>query len=323
MTKITSTLSVMLLAASHLAAQTPPPNPNQVALLRWYHANVVTQFPLGQQGSGQIVFDGQSIWVAYGSHSGIGLSKLRASDGALLGNFPVDSPVFGTAFDGANIWVVMANGKVSKLRASDGVVLGTYHIGPVLLGVAFDGAHIWVSDTDGFNIAKVRIADGALLQRVSLGPEFSPRTMAFDGQHMWVTLNTAPTNQVAKVRVSDGVVLGTYPVGANVSGVAFDGTNVWVTAVTDGTVTELRASDGAHIATYTNVGPGAASIAFDGANMWVGNILSGTVTKFRVSDGAVVGTYSVPGPAIGLAFDGANMWVSGIINAGMGMVLKM
>jgi hypothetical protein len=44
------------------------------------------------------------------------VSRLRASDGGLLGNFPVGITPIGVAFDGANIWVANFNSKnVSKL----------------------------------------------------------------------------------------------------------------------------------------------------------------------------------------------------------------
>jgi DNA-binding beta-propeller fold protein YncE len=33
------------------------------------------------------------------------VTKLRASDGANLGTFPVGTEPYGVAFDGANIWV--------------------------------------------------------------------------------------------------------------------------------------------------------------------------------------------------------------------------
>ena len=37
--------------------------------------------------------------------SGDAVTKLRASDGANLGTFPVGSGPYGVAFDGANVWV--------------------------------------------------------------------------------------------------------------------------------------------------------------------------------------------------------------------------
>ena len=61
--------------------------------------------------------------------------------------------------------------------------------------------------------------------------------MAFDGANIWVT--NVGSNNVTKLRASDGTNLGTFPVGGNPPGVAFDGANIWVTNSNSGTVTKL------------------------------------------------------------------------------------
>jgi hypothetical protein len=58
-------------------------------------------------------------WVTI--HFGDSVTKLRASDGANLGSFPVGFRPWGAAFDGANLWVAnTGTNNVTKLRASDG-----------------------------------------------------------------------------------------------------------------------------------------------------------------------------------------------------------
>src|SRR5260370_37845132 len=76
-------------------------NPNQVALLRWYPANTVTQFKLGALRPVGVAFDGQNIWVV--SNADQAVSKIRASDGSLLGTFHVGNQPSSIAFDGANM----------------------------------------------------------------------------------------------------------------------------------------------------------------------------------------------------------------------------
>ena len=52
----------------------------------------------------------------------------------------------GLVFDGANIWVANdGSNSVTKLRASDGQVLGTFDVGSGAEGMVFDGTSIWVS----------------------------------------------------------------------------------------------------------------------------------------------------------------------------------
>src|SRR2546422_11304122 len=69
-------------------------------------------------------------------------TKLRASDGTVLGTFAVGTDPIGVAFDGANIWVANEGStNVTKLRASDGMVLGTFAVGTAPVGVAFDSVN--------------------------------------------------------------------------------------------------------------------------------------------------------------------------------------
>ena len=143
-------------AALPMLAQQGPINPKQVALLRWYPANVTTIFidswivPYGA------AFDGANLWVADLSfNNGYDVTEIRPSDGALLGRFTIGTEPYGIAFDGADIWVAnTSSNTVTKLRASDGTVLGTFVVGTGPYGVAFDGATVWTgnrTDSNGPN----------------------------------------------------------------------------------------------------------------------------------------------------------------------------
>ena len=84
------------------------------------------------------------------------VTKLRASDGANLGAFPVGSYPYGVAFDGSSIWVANRySGSVTKLRASDGANLGAFPVGSSPLGVAFDGSSIWVTNQNSGTVSKL------------------------------------------------------------------------------------------------------------------------------------------------------------------------
>src|SRR4029077_627243 len=101
-------------------------NPLQVALLKW-STNRTTTFAVGANPL-RIAFDGASVWVT--NEESFSVTKVRASDGAVQGNFTVRNAPVGISFDGANIWVANANGaNVSKLRASDGALLRTFTVG--------------------------------------------------------------------------------------------------------------------------------------------------------------------------------------------------
>ena len=63
-----------------------------------------------------------------------------------------------------------------------------------------------------------------------------PGALAFDGASIWVAHEGS--NNVMKLRASDGTNLGTFPVGANPIGVAFDGANIWVVNSSSNTVSK-------------------------------------------------------------------------------------
>jgi len=142
----------------------------------------------------------------------------------------------------------------------------------------------------------------------------------------------------------------TIPVGAAPLGVAFDGTNIWVTnsnsdnvtrinpatnlvvgspiptdigpqaLVFDGTniwtvtanstLQRFNATSGAPVGAPIGVG-GVGPLAFDGTNIWAVNTNGGTIARFNAATGATVGSPITVGTSPqGLAFDGTTMWVA-------------
>ena len=93
------------------------------------------------------------------------------------------------------------------------------------------------------------------------------------------------SNNVIKLRASDGAILGTYTIYAG--SICFDGTYIWVTNTgnsdtTNGNVIKVKASDGSVLGNYM-VGIGPDGICFDGTNIWVANVISNTVTKLTIT----------------------------------------
>ena len=64
-----------------------------------------------------------------------------------------------------------------------------------------------------------------------------PEGVAFDGANIWVA--NFLSNNVTKLRASDGGFVGTFSVGASPFGAAFDGANIWVANATSNSVSKL------------------------------------------------------------------------------------
>jgi DNA-binding beta-propeller fold protein YncE len=111
------------------------------------------------------------------------VTKLRASDGKVLGTFSVGNGPLGVAFDGADIWVANEGGHtVTELRASYGTVLGTFPGPNSPYGVAFDGTYVWVSGDVAMMV--LRASDGTEVFSRGVQSE----GVAFDGAYIWTAI---------------------------------------------------------------------------------------------------------------------------------------
>jgi DNA-binding beta-propeller fold protein YncE len=164
--------------------------------------------------------------------------------------------------------------------------------------LVFDGFYIWA--TNGSNVTKVD-PSGTIVGSFLAGA-YVPAIVC-DGAYLWAA--DSLSNKAVKLDLN-GNIVGTFSTGPYPIAITFDGTNIWTANNGDGTVTELRASDGAQVGTFAAVySPNA--IGFDGTNIVV---FGGTgLARVRASDGTLLDTTNIAGRTIyGLAFDGVNFW---------------
>ena len=274
-----------------------------VAMRRWDVLKPQVNVTVGAGPVG-VEFDGSHMWV--GNFTGNTVSKIRVSDGIVVGTFPVGNAPWRIAFDGANIWVANSGSNtVTKLRASDGANLGTFPVGTQPNGIAFDGTNIWVTNFNSNNVTRLRASDGSPQGTFNVG--MGPSGIVFDGAFIWTANHLS--SSVTKLRVSDGTNVATISILLGPYELTFDGLHIWTTNRLSDNVTKIRANDNANIGTFP-VGDNPYAIAFDGSNIWVVNRDSGIISKLRASDGASLGSYTIGGIPSGIAFDGANMWVT-------------
>jgi len=301
-------------------------NPLQIALKAWYNANNVAAFqgaPYNFNSPGGITFDGSNVWIANGG--GGTVSKIRASDGRLLGTFAAGSDPAALAFDGRRIWVAnhnlaSAHTTVTVLNASDGTPAFAATVGSNPNGMAWFGWAMYIGSNDGW--AYVIDNWGGLVCKRQLTTTSRLYDVAFDGSSMWFT--AIDDDSVIEVKTDNKCTVGTtIKLSSNSGpvGIAYDGTNLW-TANCGGNgcpgnaVAKIEPPFSTQKVRYYSVGSGPWSLAFDGANIWVVNYNGGTVTKLLAKDGSVTGTFlpcvtdgSAKKPQ-GIAFDAANMWVT-------------
>jgi hypothetical protein len=104
-----------------------------------------------------------------------------------------------------------------------------------------------------------------------------------------------------------GILVST---GSNPWGLAYDGTNIWVTNYGSNDITVFKATSGAYVTTYSSQGTGPKGITYDGAYMWVVNSTSNNVAKILDSNGDLAGSFPITSNGWDAAFDGTRVWVT-------------
>jgi hypothetical protein len=259
--------------------------------------------------------DGADLWVAnYYSDT---VSRVRASDGALLGTWTGASEVNYVLVAEGYVYalaVTSPNGKlylIDPTQPPGPVTTLTSSLGDASQSMAFDGTSIWTANYGGHNFSKVSHGlFGTTVTNIT-NSVTHPDAIIYDGSNMWVTDFTTGAEKIAKLDPSDGHVLLSVPVGQQPGYPVFDGTNIWVPC--SNSVTVIRASTGAVIATLTGNGldePFAA--AFDGERIAVTNWNGGTISLWKATSLTPLGSFRLGIRELpqGICSDGLNFWIA-------------
>jgi hypothetical protein len=139
-----------------------------------------------------------------------------------------------------------------------------------------------------------------------------PIGILYDGANTWATdLGTSP-GKLFKLD-STGSIIQTVTVGGHPAVPVFDGSNIWVPNQSTNTVTVVRASTGAVLATLMGNGLNQpVTAAFDGERIIVANFNGNSVSLWKAADFTPLGsvsTGSATGPN-GACSDGLNFWIT-------------
>lgn len=269
--------------------------------------------------------DGTDVWVASGLPNGNGaVSRVRCSDGKLLETWTGADFAFGVLVAKGRIFVT-GNDNPGKLYQIDptqtagAVATLTTALGDFTRGIAFDGARVWTAN-EGMPFTNTGSVSIVTLNPVSvnnIATGFGALWgMVYDGANIWVTDNG---DQTIKKLDASGNILQAVPVGNEPRFPAFDGTNIWVPNVLADTVTVVRASTGAVLATLSGNGMnGPFAAAFDGERVLITNnggggpTAPGPVSLWHAASLAPLGFVSLGTSNLprGVCSDGLNFWIA-------------
>ncbi|MFH1638489.1 MAG: thrombospondin type 3 repeat-containing protein [Candidatus Woesearchaeota archaeon] len=182
------------------------------------------------------------------------------------------------------------NNRLYKLNPDDGQVISYYTIPRrnIANGLAYDGSMLYYFQYPSGPIYKF---NPATMQDIGSIPAPSSwvHDLTYDGQYLWAARCDIGTNyRVYKLRKSDGAILGSFTTPANqrcVRGIAWDGSNIWVSEGATNTIYKLdqdlalatgRGSDGILEEYYW---PFTGDLDWEGIFLWTTE--TGKIDKLR------------------------------------------
>ena len=255
--------------------------------------------------------DGTDLWTAELATVG----RVRASDGKLLESWTGAVNAFGVLPAMGKILVTGAQ-PVGTLYVIDpsqpagAVTVVASNLGNVPAGIAFDGARFFTANESGsVSIVTPGPAIPWTVTTVTTGFTL-PEGAIFDGASVWITDNMA--NTLLRLDAA-GNILQTVTVGLKPVLPLFDGSNLWVPNYGGASISIVRASSGAVLATLTgNALDGPTSAAFDGQRVLVADYLGNAVSLFKAADLTALSNVPISGNpgSYGAASDGVSFFVT-------------
>ena len=262
--------------------------------------------------------DGADVWVANFTSGTV--SRVQASSGKKLDDWTGATKAVGVLVAMGRIFVTGDTNpgvlfEIDPSAAAGAVATPAGSLGSLPAGIAFDGNKIWTANQGGsVSIITPGMTTPWSVSTVTTGFS-SPTGAVFDGSHVWMTDSTAGTLLELD---SNGAVIKTVTVGTTPEHPAFDGHNIWVPNHGSGSLTVVRALDGAVLKTFSAAngnGNGLSSplqAAFDGQRVLVTNEGGTGLSLFKSSDLSIIGNLNTVGllDPSGVCSDGINFWVT-------------
>ena len=259
-------------------------------------------------------FDGLDVWVPNLNDATV--SRVRGSDGGVLGTWSGAAgawaavPAIGKVFVAGQTWPGTLY-RIDPRQPPGPATTVAGNLGNAPFHLAFDGARFWTPNVGGVaSVSIVTVGTSIPWTVTTVTAGFSgPAGVVFDGGNVWLADNVAGT--LLRLN-STGAVLQTVTVGSSPLFPGFDGANLWVPNNYSASVSVVRASTGAVLATLTGNGlTSPFQAAFDGERVLVVSG-SGDVSFWKAADLTAVGNFSMGGSSSpnGACSDGIGFWIT-------------
>ncbi|MCF7805838.1 MAG: M6 family metalloprotease domain-containing protein [Candidatus Marinimicrobia bacterium] len=121
--------------------------------------------------------------------------------------------------------------------------------------------------------------------------------------------NTPSLYSKISFTVGDTINSIPLPSGVEENGLAWDGSNVWITDFNNDQIHKLDPDNGTILQSFGVPGAGSPSeLAWDGQYLWHADFGTEEIYRIDPSTGSVVSQFSMPAVAEGLTWDGSHLW---------------
>jgi len=172
-------------------------------------------------GSGDITSDGTNIWVPRGHY----LLKVKPHTADTAGMyFSLPFYTYAVEWDGMSLWCHDDDQKkIKKINPADGSILFiSRELPDYIRGIAFDGSSFWLS---GYYPSPTYKYDPVSNSIVDSLPNFNEGALAFGRGHLYYIAS----GNIHKASLNPFNVVTAYEIpGRYLYGIAFDGTDFWV-----------------------------------------------------------------------------------------------
>lgn len=202
----------------------------------------------------------------------------------------------GVCYDGSYVNVIDATANIIyKYEPSTGVLSGALVLGVGWWpgGLGWDGTYYWMGENFTETIKKIHPISGIEVDFITAPAPTNRNVLgvACAGVYVWSTNQSSPSAGY-KQDSSDGTILVSFSApGPEASGMAFDGTNLWM-ADTDRDSIYMVSQTGVVGAAFAAPGPEPAGLAFDGEFLWNADAMTHEVYKIDVSNPGISESYS-------------------------------